>query len=78
VLYEGFFSRAITRILTVQLGNTHVAFVQNQQPIVGEVIDEGEGGVSFASPIEMAAVVLDPAARPDLAEHLEIVLRAHP
>ncbi len=77
VLDEDLLARAVAGELAVQLGHGHVALVDHEQPVVGEVVEQRERRVARPTPVEVPAVVLDPAARPDLGEHLEVVLGPH-
>ena len=63
--------------LAVQLGYGHVAFVDDQQIVVGEIVEQGERRVARAAAVDVHRVVLDAVAVPHLLDHLEVVLGAH-
>ena len=53
-----------------------MAFIHDQQPIIGEIINQTFGGRARLSARQMSGVVLNPIAVPDLVEHLQVVLGA--
>ena len=48
--------------------------VHKEQPVVGEIVEQGVGRRADRPAREYAGVVLDPRAEADLAQHLEVVL----
>ena len=77
MLDEHFLAGAVALELAVELGHADVALIEDEQPVVREVVEQGEGRVTRTAAVEVSAVVLDPIARADLGEHLEVVLGAH-
>ena len=78
VLHERVLARPVALVLPVDLGDRHVALVDDGQEVGREEVEQRVGGLPRGSPVEMAAVVLDAVAHPDLGEHLEVVLGPHP
>ena len=52
--------------------------VDHAEPVVREVVEQRVRRLTRCAAVDVARVVLDPGAEPDLAEHLEVVGRAHP
>ena len=52
--------------------------VEHDEEVVGEVVEQRERGRARAPAVDVPRVVLDAAAEAHLAEHLEVVVRAHP
>ena len=59
------------------LRDRHVGLVDDEQEVVGEVVEQGVRGRAGPPPVDVARVVLHPGARPDLAEHLQVEGGAH-
>ena len=78
MLDEYLLAGAVTFELPVQLRHADVALVEDEQPVVGEVVEQRVRRLARAAAVEVAAVVLDPVAAAHLGEHLEVVLGAHP
>ena len=78
MLDEDLLAGPVARELPVELGDGHVALVDHEQPVVGEVVEQGVGRLARLTPVQVAAVVLDTVAAPELGKHLEVVLGAHP
>src|ERR1035438_7684873 len=78
VLDQDIFAGPVARELPMELRHGHVALVDDEQPVVGEVVEQGVRRLSRGTPVKVTAVVLDPVAAAELGEHLEIVLGAHP
>ena len=72
---QDLFARLIAVVHAANLRHGHVTFVDDQQVIFGQVIDQGEGRAAGGTPIEMARVILDAGGEADLAQHLDIVAR---
>jgi hypothetical protein len=53
-----------------------VRLVEEDEGVVGEVVEQGEGRLAGSAPVEVARVVLDAAAVPERAQHLDVVHRA--
>ena len=52
-------ARLVTGVLTVYLGYRHVAFVENHQEVVWEVVEQCERRLTRLPSVEIARVVLD-------------------
>ena len=78
VLDQGCLAAAITVVLAVQLRDSHVRLVDDHEEVVREVVEQGVGPLPGGPPVDVGAVVLDAVAEPQLADHLEVVLGAHP
>ena len=78
VLHEDVLATAVAGELTVQLRYGNVTFVDHEQEILGEVIEQGERRFARTATIDVHRVVLDAVAITDFLDHLEIVLGAHP
>ena len=78
MLDEDVLAAAIAFELAVQLRDGDVALVDDEQEVVGEVVEQGEWGLSEIPPVDVHRVVLDAAAVADLSHHLQVVLGAHP
>ena len=53
-------------------------FVDDEQEVVGKVVQERVRGRAGASPVDVARVVLHARARTDFFEHLQVEGGAHP
>ena len=73
VLHEGHLAGAVASVHGAHLGHRHVAFVDHEQEVVREVIEQTEGALTGLAPVEVAAVVLDAAAETEFPHHLEVV-----
>ena len=60
------------------LRNSDVRFVDDQQEILGEVVQQRRGSGAGLPPIYVPGVVLDAGAESDLAHHLDVVVGPHP
>ncbi len=78
MLDEHVLAAAVAGVLTVQLRYGNVALVDHEQVVVGKVVEQGERRLAGNATVHVHRVVLDAVAVPDLAHHLEVVLRAHP
>ena len=78
VVDQGLLARPVAGVLAAYLRQGHVALVQDDQVVLGEEVHQGEGRYARSPAVEVAAVVLHPAAHAGLGQHLEVVLGAHP
>ncbi len=78
MLDEHVLAAAVAGELTVQLGYGDVALVDHEQEVVGEVVEQRERRLAVVATVDVHRVVLDAVAVADLADHLEVVLGAHP
>ncbi len=78
VLHQGLLAGPVTLVLAVDLGDGHVALVDDGEEVRGEEVEQGVGRLARAAAVEVAAVVLDAVAHPHLGQHLEVVLGPQP
>ena len=78
VLDQHLFAGTIPLELPTDLRDRHVGLVDNGQIVLREIVEQGVRGFARGPPVEMAGVVLDPRAEPDLTHHLEVVIGSHP
>ena len=67
----------VALVHAADLRHRHVRLVDHDEVVVGEVVEQRVRRRAGAAPVDVARVVLDAAAEPDLAHHLEVVARAH-
>ena len=77
VLDELVLAAAVALVLAVQLGHGLVALVDDEQEVVGEVVEQRERRLAEVAAVDVHRVVLDAVAVADLGHHLEVVLGAH-
>ena len=53
-------------------------FVDDQQEILREIVQQRRGRRSGPAPVDVPRVVLDAGAKPDLAHHLDVIVGPHP
>ena len=68
--------RPVPMIHPPDLRDRLVRLVDDQQEVLGEVIDENRRRLAGLPPVEMARVVLDPGAVAHLLHHLQVIARA--
>ena len=78
VLDQHVFSTPVARELAMQLRHSHVALVDHEEVVVGEVVEQGERRLTRLATVDMHRVVLDAVAVAELTHHLEVIRRAHP
>jgi hypothetical protein len=71
-------ARPVPFVLALDLGDGHVALVDDGEEVLGEEVEQGVGRLPRLAAVEVAAVVLDAVHHPDLGQHLEVVLGAQP
>ena len=74
---QGVLAAAVALVLRVELRDRDVALVDDEQPVLREVVEQGVGRLAVDAPVDVHRVVLDAVAVPDLLDHLEVVLGAH-
>ena len=77
MLDEDVLAAAVAGVLAVQLRHGDMALVDHEQEVVGEVVEQRERWLAVRATVDVHRVVLDAVAVPDLADHLEVVRRAH-
>ena len=69
--------RQVAFVHAVELRHRHVRLVDHHEVVVGEVVEQRVRRGSRPAAVDMPRIVLDAAAEPDLAHHLQVVGRAH-
>ena len=64
--------------LSAQLRHSLMTLVHDDEEVVREIIEQGEGWFAGLATVDLARIILDPVAVSELGHHLEVVLRAHP
>ena len=77
VVDQRLLARAVALVLPVELGDGDVRLVDDEQVVVGEVVEQRVRRLARLPAVDVHRVVLDAAAEPDLPHHLEVVLGAH-
>jgi hypothetical protein len=72
VAHQGLLAGAVPPEHAPHLGQADVGLVDDEQPLVREVLEQGRGRFPGGPPAEVAAVVLDAVAAPRLFDHLEV------
>ena len=75
---EHVLAAAVALELAVQLRHRDVTLVDHDQEVLGEVVEQRERRLAEVAAVDVHRVVLDAVAVADLADHLEVVLGAHP
>ena len=76
ILHEVGLAGAVTTVHRPYLGHRHMTLVDDHQVVFREEIQQAVGPFARLAPIEIAAVVLDARAMPQLLDHLHIILHA--
>ena len=77
VLDEGALAGHVALVHRADLRHRHVRLVDDEQEVLGEVVEQAVGGGAAAAAVDVHRVVLDAGAGADLAHHLDVVGRAH-
>jgi hypothetical protein len=77
VLHERALAGHVALVHAADLRDGHVRLVYNEQEVLREVVEQAGRGAAGRAAVQVAAVVLDARAKPDLAQHLDVVRRAH-
>ena len=77
VVHEHRLARAVALVHAADLRDGGVAFIDHEQEIVREEVEQRERPRAGRAPAEVPRVVFDPAAEAHLLHHLEVVFRAH-
>ena len=72
VVAERDLARAVALEHRADLGDRHVAFVDDEQGVFGQVFEQGRGRLAGRAAGQVAAVVLDPGADTGRLHHLQI------
>ena len=76
VLDQVLLARAVALVHPPDLRDRGVAFIHDQQKVLGEIVDQRGRRLPGGAAREVARVVLDPLAEADLADHLQVEPRA--
>ena len=76
ILHKGLLTGTVAAIHRAYLGYGDVALVDDQEVVLGEVVEQAEGALTGLAAIEVARVVLDTRAVAELLYHLQVVLHA--
>ncbi len=68
---------AVALVHRPDLRHRHMALVEDQQEVLGEVVEQRVRRGALRTPVDVAAVVLDAVAEADLAHHLDVVGGPH-
>ena len=74
---QGSFARSIPLVHGTELWNRHVRLVDDDEEVIGEVVDETVRCLAGATTVHVTGVVLDATAKADLLHHLEVERGAH-
>ena len=53
-----------------------MALINDEQEVIGEVVEQAERAFTRLAPVEVAAVILDAVAESNFLDHLQVVQRA--
>ena len=59
------------------LGNRHMRFIDYQQKVLGEIVEEGVGRATGPAPINMTGIVFNTGAGTDLPHHFQVIGSPH-
>ena len=77
VLDERALAAHVALVHRPDLRHGHVGLVQDDEEVLGEIVEQAVGGRSLLAAVDVPRVVLDAGAAADLAHHLDVVGRAH-
>ena len=77
VFDEDGFAGAVAFIHAADLGDGGVAFVEEEEEVVGEEVEQGAGGGAGDAAGEVAGVVFDALAEAHFLHHFDVVFGAH-
>ncbi len=76
VFHQRLLAGAVAVVHAADLRHGHVRFVEDQQVIAGQVIDQRPGGRASRALVQVARIVLDAGAVAHFAQHLQVVAGA--
>ena len=76
IVHERLLARAVAAVHGAYLRHAHVALVDDNQKVLGEEVQEAIRARARRASVEVARVVLNAAAVPQLAYHFDVVLHA--
>ena len=78
VVDEGALAGGVALVHRADLRHGDVRLVDDEQEVLGEVVEQAVGGRAGRAAVDVHRVVLDAGAGADLAHHLDVVGGAHP
>ncbi|CRK52076.1 hypothetical protein RHCRD62_30740 [Rhodococcus sp. RD6.2] len=78
VLDEVAFAGHVALVHRADLRHGHMRLVDDEEEVLGEVVDQGRGCRTRGTAVDVTRIVLDSRAEADLLDHLEVVIGAHP
>ena len=76
VFHQRGLARTVTAEHCADLRHRHVAFINDEQKVISEVVEQAERTLAGLAPVEVAAVILDAVAESNFLDHLQVVQRA--
>ena len=70
MLHQSALTATVTGILSMQLWDSHMTFIDYEQVILREIIEKRERGLSRGTSIDVHGIVLDAVAITHLLHHL--------
>ena len=70
MLHQSALTATVTGILRMQLWDSHMTFIDDEQVILREIIEKRERGLSRGTSIDVHGIVLDAVAITHLLHHL--------
>ena len=75
VVDEGDLSRAVAPEHGANLRHRHMALVNDDEEVFGEIVEEAKGTFSRLPAVEIPRVVLNPGAEPNFLDHFQVIQR---
>ena len=72
VVHEGLLAGAVPLVHPAELRHRLVRLVDDAEVVVGEVVEQARGTLPHLATGEVAGIVLDPGAAPDLEHHVDV------
>ena len=76
VIYQHLFSGPVTVIHRPDLGQHHVAFINEQQVVLGEIVHQSKGCAARRPARQHTGIVLDAGTKADLPHHFNVIAGA--
>ena len=70
MLHQSALTATVTGILSMQLWDSHMTFIDDEQVILREIIEKRERGLTRRTSIDVHGIVLDSVAITHLLHHL--------
>ena len=72
VIDQGLFAGAVSPVHPLELGDGDVGFVDDHQGFPGQVVEQGRGRLPLGAAGEVAGIILDAVAKPQLLHHFQV------